>query len=84
METVSPFFILTNVASRIDSASLRSSPAVQILDIVIERYGCPDDQNVQRRKTRSPRRNNFRILAVPPDLTAQPVSVLIQDPVGRN
>ena len=32
----------------------------------------------------SPRRDKFSILAVPLDLTAQPVSVLVQDPVGRN
>jgi hypothetical protein len=28
----------------------------------------------------SPRRDNFSILAVPPDLAAQPGSVLVQDP----
>ena len=37
-----------------------------------------------RRDDRSPRRDDFRVLAVPRDLAAQRVNVLIQDPVRRH
>ena len=32
----------------------------------------------------SPRRHNVRLLSIPLDLAAQPVSVLVKDPVRRN